>query len=249
MIGPREIYDAIDAFAPFETAEDFDNVGILVDCGNKTEKILFALDITEETVMEAKARSCGVLVSHHPTMFGGVKSLNFRDPALIAAREGVSLVAAHTNYDAAPGGINDVLAGLLELGTVGSFCRGLGRIGLLKEKLSPRRFADYIKERLGVASVALVPGERDIQTVAVGGGSYEFVLPALEAGADALVTGELKHHQGLEARQLGLTAVAAGHFATENPGMIAMRDYLQKVLGDEIECLYSEKGMDPFISY
>lgn len=246
MITAKEIYTIIDAFAPFDTAEDYDNVGILVDCGNETDRVLFALDITATTVEEAKARGCGVLVSHHPTMFGGVTKLTLDEPAMLATKYGISLLAAHTNYDRAANGINTVLAELLELEIVGDFDGGLGKLGELKEPMEPEAFARYVKEKLSAGSLAFVKGQYGIKTVAIGGGASDFVGPAVAAGADALVTGELKHHHGLEAMQKGITAIAAGHFATEDPGLRALCDYIQDTVGKRAECLYSEQGKDPF---
>lgn len=246
MITVREVYEAIDAFAPFDTAEGFDNVGVLVDCGSAAGKILFSLDVTEDTVEEAREFGCGILVAHHPVMLGGVTKLGFHDPVTAAVRANVSVVVAHTNFDKAPGGINDALAERLELDRIGSFCDGLGRIGILKHPMQPEAFAAYVKRRLGTGAAAVIPGEREIKTVAVGGGSYDFVEPAVKAGADALVTGELKHHHGLQARRNGITAVAAGHFETENPGMEAMCGYLQKVFAKSAECLFSKMGKSPF---
>jgi len=245
MVSAGQIAEIIDGFAPFDSAEDFDNVGLLYESGRETSGILFALDITAETVNEAVFRNCGILVSHHPAMLGGITRLRFDDAVARAVKNDVSLIAAHTNLDRARGGINDVLAGLLGLSVSGVFCEDIGRIGVLKEAMSPEDFAGYVKARLGCKAVFAVLGEHAVKTVAVGGGSYDFVRPAQDAGADALLTGELKHHQALEAKSLGLTAVAAGHFATENRGIFALRQHVEKQLRGKAECFDSDRGTDP----
>ena len=245
MVKVRDIYNAIDAFAPFETAEAYDNVGILIDCDNETEKILFALDATEDTILEACAQDCGVLVVHHPAIFGGITRIQKGDPVMEAAKAGISVIAAHTNFDRAAGGVNDVLTDLLELGTISPFGNGMGRIGLLKEQMMPDAFAEFIKNKFEIEALRMVPGKNSIKTVAVCGGSGDLVIDAFLAGADALVTGEVRHENALLAKRYGITTVAAGHFATENPGIMAMCGYLQRVFGDDAECMFSKCGRDP----
>ena len=245
MVTAKEIERIIDELAPFETAESFDNVGILYESGKETEGILLALDITVDTVKEAAERGCGILVSHHPILFGGISRLRFDDALAIAVKNDVSLIAAHTNLDKARGGVNDTLAELLGLSLTGDFCDGLGRVGTLSEPMLPADFALYVKERMGLGAVLAVVGERMVKTVAVGGGAYDFVLPAYLANADALVTGELKHHHALEAKRLGLTAVAAGHYATENQVVSALKRYVAAQVTGKAECFESESGKDP----
>ena len=92
----------------------------------------------------------------------------------------------------------------------------LGRVGTLEQPMTPQALAERVKERLGVGGLKYTPGCGEITTVAVcGGGAAEYIYTAKEQGAQALVTGESKHHLLLEADRLGLTLIDAGHFATE----------------------------------
>lgn len=105
---------------------------------------------------------------------------------------------------------------------------GIGRIGTLDQQLSLRDFAGLVKTRLG-ANIVKVSGKPDslIQTVAVCGGSgADFISRAKAAGADALITGDVKYHEGQEAAGLGLAVIDAGHFATEYPVVAKLVDYL-----------------------
>ena len=109
--------------------------------------------------------------------------------------------------------------------------RSLGRVGDLEKALEPAGLAALVKERLGAAGVRYIAGRAPVATVAVCGGSgADLLQEARAAGAQALVTGESKHNLWLEAGELGLTLIDAGHFATENPVMEPLRFKLSELL-------------------
>ena len=68
MTTVRQVYEAMQAIAPLELAESWDNPGLLVDCGGTVHRVLTALDITPEVVAEAAAKQCEMIVSHHPVI-------------------------------------------------------------------------------------------------------------------------------------------------------------------------------------
>lgn len=212
----KDVWDFITAFAPADTAEDWDNVGILVDSGREADRLLVTLDITPPVVAEAKARGCGIIVSHHPVIFSPLRSLQRGGAAYLLAEAGISAVCAHTNLDAAVGGVNDVLAALLGLRGTKPF-GGFGRVGSLPAALPPVEVAKLCREKLG-APVRLADANRPVLRVAVAGGSGGSLWQeALREGADALVTGDAGHHDGLDAQGAGLSLIAAGHYETEWP--------------------------------
>lgn len=246
MVDAWEVAEVIDKTAPFSAAMEWDNVGVLLDCGNQTDCVLFALDVTPETLLEAERLGCGVLVTHHPVVMEPIKVFGKRDMVVLAAQMGISLVAAHTCFDVADGGVNDVLCALLSLQDVrqvGELARG----GLLAKPMSEEDFARYVKTRLDCETVSVVAIGREIQKVAVLGGSGgESALIAADAGYDALVTGEAKHHEALAAKTAGICVVCAGHFKTENPAMEYLRKETEAALGRRAACLLSRDGADPF---
>lgn len=128
----------------------------------------------------------------------------------------------HTNYDRAEGGVNDVLAEVLELQDVEEL--EPGRIGRIDHQMTST-FAEFVAQKLNV-SVRWI-GEREIETVMVIGGSGlngEFVKTAIDGGADALVSGEMRHDAIRSAQNLAL--IDATHYATENPAMQRLCDRL-----------------------
>jgi len=229
----KDFYYAIDKLAPFELQMDFDNAGFLVGRGGaEVKRVLTALDITREVVREAAERDCQLIVSHHPVIFHPVRSVTDETAAgavLLALTERrIAAVCAHTNLDAARGGVNDCLARTLGLSQVDQLHQdgvdaqgrpyGVGRVGLAHVSgLRAEDYAAFVKEKLSAASVRFADGGRPVCRVAVGGGSCGSMLrDALTAGCDTFVTADVKYDQYLEARALGLTLMDAGHFATEN---------------------------------
>lgn len=245
MITAKKLNEIVNRIAPYELAEEWDNCGLIVDCGEETDKILFALDATNAVLEEATRRGCGVVVTHHPAIFSGVKTLADGDPVLEAAKRRISLIAAHTCFDAAQGGVNDVLCDLLGVEERALFAP-IGRMGKLGSA-DASSLAALVKDKLGCRAVRYADGGKPIERVAVIGGSGgEFVAQAKWMGLDALVTGELKHHEALYARQAGVTVVAAGHYETENPAVEVLRRAAEAEVGPDAACLLAEDGANPF---
>ena len=221
MTSVQEILGFLNELAPFDTQESWDNSGLLIGSADQAVTVAaLALDITTETVQLAQQAGAQLLISHHPVIFHPIKRVQANDPvyALIAA--GLTAVCAHTNLDAAQGGVNDCLAQLLGLQNVESLpipsTQLLLRRGTLPNEMTAREFGALVSERLG-ARVSVADGGTPISTVAVCGGAGGEFAGEVAGLADAFVTGEAKHHELLLARQLGLTMAVAGHFETENP--------------------------------
>ena len=140
----------------------------------------------------------------------------------------IAAICAHTNLDAAHGGVNGCLARALELTGIGQLCQagvddrgrpyGIGRTGTAhRPGLSAAEYAAFVKEKLSCACVRFADGGRPVSKVAVGGGACGSMLEdVLAQGCDTFVTADLKYNQFLDARALGLNLLDAGHFPTEN---------------------------------
>lgn len=245
MAAVRDVYEFMDKLAPFRTQEDFDNAGFLVGRGDWTvKKILVALDITEEVVDEADRWGAELIVAHHPVIFHPVKSVTdetVTGRVLLELMEcSIAAICAHTNLDAAHGGVNGCLARTLELTGIGQLCQagvdeqgrpyGIGRVGTVhRPGLSAREYAAFVKAKLGSASVRCVSGGKPVQKVAVGGGACGSMLEDVVAqGCDTFVTADVKYDQFLEAKALGLNLLDAGHFSTENVVCAPMARWLSE---------------------
>ena len=248
MICAEELRDVLFEIAPPELAEDWDNVGIMVNSGKAADRILFALDCTHEVLEEAKRQGCGIVVTHHPFIFHPVKSVSSESALYAAIHDDISVLSVHTNYDAAVNGVNDVLCDRLEL-TDTAPAGPFGRSGYLKDgPVEFRTFCSLIKERINVPCLSAADAGRKVHHIMVVGGSGgEFLSMAKELGCDTLVTGEAKHHEGIEAHALGINLVVAGHYATENPSMPNLCMMVQEKIGSRAECYVSLFNRDPFL--
>lgn len=236
MAAVKDVFQALDRLAPFGTQLDFDNAGFLAGRSEReVRKILVALDITQAVAEEAGRWGADLIVSHHPVIFHPVKAVTDRDEtgrvllALIENR--ISAICAHTNLDAAQGGVNDRLAAALELASPVPFeGEHIGRMGQAHRRGLPvREYAAFVKDRLNAAGVRFVDGGRPVEQVAVGGGSCGSMLhEAVESGCDTFVTADVKYDVFLEAKALGLNLLDAGHYATEQVVCPALVDFLQK---------------------
>lgn len=166
-----EIYDYIDSFAPFSLQLEWDNSGILVNCGDCViSKALVTLDITAEVLNEAIDGKYDLIVSHHPVIFGSLSALTEKTPAAICFKNGISVISAHTNYDLSPIGVNKVLAQKLNLHNVVSSNGSCFMIGELDKPMTSDMFSEYVSKCLS-AHLRYNDCTKEIKTVAVCGGA------------------------------------------------------------------------------
>ena len=248
MATVRDIYRYIDSVAPFATQEDFDNAGFLVGRGGATVKTaLVALDITPRTAEEAAQLGAQLIVSHHPVIFQPLRAVTDGSVTgsivLSLAERGIAAVCAHTNLDAAQGGVNDCLAAalglsgveLLTAGGVDGAGRpyGIGRVGMIDGTMTAGEFAAFVKERLGASGVRVEDAGKSVRRVAVGGGACgDMLADAASAGCDTFVTADVKYHTYLEANAIGINLLDAGHFPTENVVVEPLTDGLRAAFPD-----------------
>lgn len=116
----KDITSALEAWAPRSLQEDYDNSGLQVgDPEAEVKSALVCLDCTEAVVEEAARSGCGLIISHHPVIFRGLKSLSgkgYVERTLLAAiKHGIALYAIHTNLDNVISGVNAEVAQRLGL--------------------------------------------------------------------------------------------------------------------------------------
>jgi dinuclear metal center YbgI/SA1388 family protein len=259
-----EVVAALEARYDPALAEDWDAVGLV--CGDPAEpvqRVLFAVDPVATVVDEVAETGAQLLVTHHPLFLTPVHGVPADDPKgrLVhrLVRSGAGLFVAHTNADRAPdSGVNDALAAALGLTGTGPLRpdaddprAGLGRIGRLPEAVTLQRFAELVAaalpETVGGVRAAGDPGRR-IETVAVCGGS---LLPAAAAaGADVLLTSDLRHHPVSEAQEVRGPAVCdVAHFASEWPWLPLAADVLARDLSGRVEVAVSRRRTDPWTAH
>ena len=243
----------MDQIAPRPLALDFDNVGLLVEPDHaEIRKVLIALDCTTVTAREAIDLGVDLLVTHHPQFFHGVKSIGFSSPVTGAAalllRHGIGHYAAHTNLDAAEGGVNDTLAGFLGLQNAEPIPpENIGRVGVLPSPIKLSALVERCNALLNSRAAYTGDPDRLVSRIAVlggaGGGDIEC---ARDAGAEAYITGEAKHNQILEAREMDLPLILCGHYETERVVLKSLQDRLQ-ILAPDVQYYITLREKAPLL--
>lgn len=227
MTAVYDIYKAIDKVIPFSSAESWDNCGLL--CGDpaaEVKKVITALDITKEVILEAQRVGAELIVSHHPVIFTPRKAVLADSPEGMLLKGGISAVCTHTPFDMSPFGMNKGLFDLLEkplglmengdaLEDMGNG-NAVGKVYDLKYPISAAECAKKLKDALGCTVVRFADGGKSIGRIAICSGSGGSLLDnAIASGADALVTGDVKHDVLIDARNKGISLFDCGHFHTE----------------------------------
>lgn len=229
-----EILSYITEVAPVCWQESYDNSGLLVgDANALVDKVLLALDLTEEVVDEAIENSFHLIISHHPLIFKGLKNILVDDTIgriiTKAIKNDISIAAMHTNLDNSFYGVNKVLAekiGLKELKILhvndslnsgdDVLEIGSGMLGCFEEEMPEEEFLKLVKNSLEVKAIRHSGFlNKPIRKVAVCGGSGAFLIEdAKRCNADAYVTADLKYHDFFESDN-EILIIDAGHFETE----------------------------------
>ncbi len=222
----------LEDIAPPALADPIDEgrIGLIYRGKEEIHTIAVALDPTAYVIAEAVRAHAEALVTHHSLIWNPVTKIlpRFQKELKLILDNELSCFVLHTNYDAAPGGVNDVLATLLRLRDTEPL--GIGRIGNI-EPVSIRALAERVARTLNT-HVQFV-GTGTVRTVAVIGGSGFYAAEeAIGAGADVLVSAELKHDviRGVGER---LCLIDATHYATEAPAMRALAERIGGVFIDD----------------
>ncbi len=251
-----ELIHIMENIAPPALAMEFDNPGLLIGTTRRNiKKALFALDCTLPVAKEAVDIGADIVITHHPLFFNGVKHILPDDPQTAAAhmliRHDIAMYAAHTNLDAAIGGVNDTLADIFSLLDVRPLPpENLGRIGSLPETITLHDLCGIVNEKLNTkvrcapAAFNFDMSDIEVSKVAlIGGSGGGDVLSAHIAGADVLITGEIKHSQAIEAATLGLNVIQAGHYETEAVVLPVLIGRLQELnLGVQYNLALSDRS-------
>ena len=227
----RALYAALEQRLPRSLSWDWDNDGISCapDLDAPVTGVLIALDPTEDAVEAAIEAGANVLLTHHPMLFRGLKTVDGHDTGsrkvIRMIQNGITAMAFHTRLDAADGGVNDCLAAALGLTHTEPFGddsnpagKPIGRVGDLPREMTADDFIETVKTALNLPALVFAGCGKPVRRVAVLGGSGSGDAEAARrAGADTYLSGELKHDVLTDAPEKGLNLVAAGHFHTEDP--------------------------------
>ena len=246
----KDIIHLIEDTYPTQAAMEWDNVGLLVGRSEKQVKtICVALDVTEEVIDEAIAKGVDMLITHHPLLFSPVKTIT--DETLIGNRvvkllqHDISYYAMHTNYDVfRMAGLSAELLGLerkevLDVTTEDGV--GIGMVGELPDFITLSTCCELIKDKFQLQGVKVFGDlATPVKRVAISPGSGKHMSElAVAKGADVFVTGDIDHHEGLDAVSEGMAIVDAGHYGLEHIFIKDIAHFLAEK-ANEIDVLEAE---------
>lgn len=240
----KEIIQVIEASYPRSAALDFDNVGLLAGRAEKeVNRVYLALDATDRVIDRAIEAGADMMITHHPLIFSPLKRVTDED---FVSRRVVKLIqndiayyAMHTNYDVlGMAALSEKILGIRNTQVLDVTMsedgreEGIGRIGDLEKTMTLEECCVYVKHRLKLGSLKVF-GDMDkkVSRLAISPGSGKSaVAPAIAKGADVLVTGDIGHHDGLDAVEQGLSVIDAGHYGTEYIFIDDMKRFLEEKL-------------------
>ncbi len=239
----KELYEYLSEAIPKALSSAWDNDGLMAagDLSRPVKRVLVSLDATEAAVRYAADGGFDVLLTHHPMIFKGIKSvtpLSLDGRRILAALAGgVTVMSFHTRLDAVEGGVNDTLCRVLGWESDGVFgdedAPTLGRLVTLEEGMTLRALAAHVKERLDAPMVKLIAADPDrvvTKLAFCGGDGKSFTEPALAEGAEVLITGNSGYNYGEDGAECGIATIEAGHFETEEPVCAVLAEKI-KALG------------------
>ena len=236
-----DVISAIERYAPLSLALDFDNVGLLVGDKNRgVDRVLLTLDVDEDVVREAQKTGAGLIISHHPIMFDPVKKITSETAEgrtiLALIKNDIALYSAHTNLDAAPGGINDLMAVLLGIDdsvpiTPDENGEGIGRVGYLKKPMTLKQLATKVKKVFSAKAVQFSGSADELVTKVAfcSGGGNSMAYDALNIGAQVYISGDIKYNIVRDVVAEGMNVIELSHFDSE----IIVTQLFEKILMSE----------------
>ena len=241
-----EIAGFLESRVPSTLKMDFDNVGLLAGFPDReVTRVLIVLDITLEAVEEAVSMGAELIVSHHPVIFTPMRRILDTDPEglriIRLLQENLSAICLHTNLDRLEGGVNTAL--INALGGVDEEMLDMGCVCTLSEPTTLEGFLAQTRDALSAPDIRFYDAGRIVERLAVcGGAGGDILYEAARLGCDTVLTGEIKHHQWIDGRQMGLNLIEAGHFATENVVTPVLAEMLRSGYPDLDVCLSRLQG-------
>lgn len=253
IMNSGDIIEKLESLSPVSFAEEWDNTGLIAGRRDKeVMSVYVALDATDEVIDDALMHGADMLITHHPLIFKKISRVNTDDfigrRLYKLIRGDICCYAMHTNFDVM--GMADAAADEIELKNrrvldvtyEDSLSKeGCGRVGELPKLMSVEECAELVKQRFHVPNVRVFGEPGDIVgTVALmpgsGGG---FIEKAIDAGAELIITGDIDHHEGIDAVAQGISVIDAGHYGIEKLFIPYIKEYLTREL-PELEVITAQ---------
>lgn len=243
MVRLPDLVGYLDEYLAVREVPDYPNAfnGLQVEGREEVRRVLTAVDVSVASVEEAVAWGADLLVVHHGLFWNGLQPIvgRFRRRLQPLLRENISLYSVHLPLDVHPEvGNNARLARLLGLTLGERFGDYQGvPIGLVCDTEMPlSELVSLLEKELNTQAKVFPFGKDPVRRAGIltgAGGNTRTLTEAHRLGIDTLITGEGAHHTYLDAEELGINLVYAGHYATETLGVRALGEHLQRQFGLE----------------
>lgn len=258
-ISKLELINIMEKIAPSYLAEAWDNCGMQIDLQSKDiNKILVTLEITKEIIDEAVSLGVDFIVTHHPLYFSSFKRVDNKEIignyTISLIQQGISVYSSHTTFDKAEFGNNFYLANLLNLKNIKDFAKFseeyIGLLGEIPEKMKLKDLINVIGNSLDlnkneIKVIGTLDEEIKIVGLCTGAGIDMLEIAALN-GCQLFITGDVKYHDAIKAKEMGMNVIDAGHYGTEKIFVPNMAKQLKDVFGNKVEVFQSAIDINPF---
>ena len=224
MVRLREITAFLESTIPLELQDSWDNSGLQVgDPSVKVKKVGFALSVSKEVISAAVKEGVDLIITHHPLTISGLKTFQPyyypQNLLLQLIKNSISLYALHTNLDVSPFGPTAIISELLGLEETEPIVQKppYGIIGKLKEEISQKELLQELKTFVSqdiFRGINYLP-DSPVSTVGICSGSGASFIDLVAGRVNVYITGDVKYHDAMKAKDLGLTVFDLGHFGTE----------------------------------
>ncbi len=219
----KEILSLLDEISPFSLQESWDNSGLQVgDLYQKIENVYLCIDLDLELIASLPPKS--LLITHHPLIFGKLASIEYNSyPAKLLVeliKKDITLIAMHTNFDKTH--LNAYVAKHV-LG-VEPECEEF--ICYFEKNMDFDKAFHWVREAFGLVAPRYVRAKKQIERIALTTGSGGGLLDLVKA--DLFLTGDLKYHDAMKAKMMGINVIDIGHFESERYFADALDTQLQR---------------------
>lgn len=249
-----KIMEALEQLAPLHMAETWDNIGMLVGTNERDIKSIYiALDPTDEVINDAISKNVDLLLTHHPLIFKPLKSVTNEDfigrRIISLIKSNITYYTMHTNFDVSV--MADLAADYLKLSNIEILEKidenhGIGKIGNLPKEMTLDELCQYIKDVFSIEFLKVFGNreEKIKKVVIMPGSGKSYIKNTIQSHAEVMITGDIDHHEGIDALASGLTIIDAGHYGIEHIFVKYMKEYINSNF-NEIK-VFTEKVNAPF---
>jgi len=238
----KDIFNYLNDLSPFELQEKWDNSGLIVgNMEDEFENIYISLDLDLDMIEEVEPNS--LIITHHPLIFSPIKTLNNDKYATkllkILIKKDIALISMHTNIDKTH--LNEYVGNkILNL----NFQKSDDFILTTEINMSFEELQEYIKEKLNITTLKVTKSTQKTKTLSLTTGSGMSLLPYIKT--DCFLTGDIKYHEAMEAKALGISLIDIGHFESEIHFCTLLEGLLQDYLKKNNKTAIMIASQNPF---